>query len=361
MEYGQGRPTFDRSGTDLNWIIRKQLPYPGLFTYSLILFSQFCANDPKVLLAAAKLVENDCDAVDLNLGCPQHIARRGRYGSYLQDEWDLIKEMVSLLHRELAVPVTVKIRVFPTLERTLEYAKMIEAAGAQMLTVHGRLREQKGHNTGLADWDKIKAVKEAVKIPVIANGNILYYEDVQRCLDYTGCDGMMSAEANLYNPTIFSLRDMPPMTWEMAQEYLEICKTTPTRVSIMKAHLFKLFQPSLPFHTDLRADLGKAGSLEAFIKIADQMKERLEKERLEKGEEGLTGEADERGIRKYGHWRCQPYFRPALPADHGIAKGEQRKREKEEALKAQPETAEIVEEHIDKKARQSTEEITTCC
>jgi tRNA-dihydrouridine synthase 1 len=312
-------------------------------------------------LAAAKLVENDCDAVDLNLGCPQHIARRGRYGSYLQDEWDLIKEMVSLLHRELAVPVTVKIRVFPTLERTLEYAKMIEAAGAQMLTVHGRLREQKGHNTGLADWDMIKAVKEAVKIPVIANGNILYYEDVQRCLDYTGCDGMMSAEANLYNPTIFSPRDMPPMTWEMAQEYLEICKTTPTRVSIMKAHLFKLFQPSLPFHTDLRADLGKAGSLEAFIKIADQMKERLEKERLEKGEEGLTGEADERGIRKYGHWRCQPYFRPALPADHGKAKGEQRKREKEEALKAQPETAEVLEDHIDKKARQSTEEITTCC
>ncbi|CAM0141791.1 tRNA dihydrouridine synthase [Umbelopsis sp. WA50703] len=320
------------------------------------LIVQFCANDPELLLRAAKLVENDCDAVDLNLGCPQHIARRGKYGSYLQDEWDLIKDMVSTLHRELAVPVTVKIRVFPTVERTLEYAKMIEAAGAQMLTVHGRLREQKGHNTGLADWDKIKAVKEAVKIPVIANGNILYHEDVQRCLDYTGCDGVMSAEGNLYNPAIFSPREMPPFIWEMAHEYLDICKTTYTRVGTMKAHLFKILQPSLPVHTDLRTALAKAGSIEELISIVDQFKERLEKEVQEKGEEEFNGTADERGIRKYGHWRCQPYFRPVLPADHGKAKGEQRKREKEEALKAQEDS--IAEDHVDKKPRQ---EEAACC
>ncbi|KAI9288799.1 dihydrouridine synthase-domain-containing protein [Umbelopsis sp. AD052] len=322
---------------------------------------QFCANDPQILLRAAKLVENDCDAVDLNLGCPQHIARKGKYGSYLQDEWDLIKEMVSLLHRELAIPVTVKIRVFPTLERTLEYAKMIEAAGAQVLTVHGRLREQKGHNTGLADWDKIKAVKEALKIPVIANGNILYYEDVQRCLEHTGCDGVMSAEGNLYNPAIFTPRDMPPAVWEMAQEYLDICKTNPTRVSVMKAHLFKLLQPSLPVHTDLRTELAKAGSLDTLISIVDRLKERLQKDQEEIGEEELNGAPDENGIRKYGHWRCQPYFRPTLPADHGKAKGEQRKREQEEAVKAQPVTALAGENgHVDKKQRQNGEEAACC-
>ncbi|KAI8370493.1 dihydrouridine synthase-domain-containing protein [Radiomyces spectabilis] len=295
---------------------------------------QFCANDPEILLRAAKLVENDCDAVDLNLGCPQHIAKRGHYGSYLQDEWELIRKMVSLLHAELAVPVTVKIRVFESVEKTVEYAKMIEAAGAQMLTVHGRLREQKGHNTGLADWDKIKAVKEAVSIPVLANGNILYYEDVQRCMDYTGVDGVMSAEGSLYNPAIFAQRDMPPCTWEMAQEYLEICRDLcPTRSGIIKAHLFKLFHCSLPHHTDLRARLGKATTFDELWGITMDLKERLEQDRERIGEQELNGQADEAGIRKYGHWRCQPYFRPKLPPPTEKSK----KEKKAEAMKRKQE------------------------
>ncbi|CAO3635092.1 unnamed protein product [Cunninghamella echinulata] len=218
--------------------------------------------------------------------------------------------MVSTLHEHLAVPVTVKIRVFPSVEKTVEYAKMIEAAGAQMLTVHGRLREQKGHHTGLADWDKIKAVKQALKIPVIANGNILYYEDVQRCMDYTGVDGVMSAEGSLYNPAIFSKRDMPPCTWEMAQEYLEICRDHQPNIrpGIIKAHLFKLFHPSLPHHTDLRTELGKSNTWQMFWDITMQLKERLEKDKETIGETELDGRENEKGIRQYGHWRCQVIY-----------------------------------------------------
>ena len=74
------------------------------------LIVQFCGNDPEVVLRAAKLVENDCDAVDLNLGCPQGIARKGRYGSFLLEEPETIVAMVETLHRELSVPVTCKIR-----------------------------------------------------------------------------------------------------------------------------------------------------------------------------------------------------------------------------------------------------------
>ncbi|RUO97059.1 dihydrouridine synthase-domain-containing protein [Jimgerdemannia flammicorona] len=310
------------------------------------LIVQFCANEPEHLLSAAKLVESDCDAVDLNLGCPQHIAKRGHYGSFLQDEWDLVHNLISTLNTDLSIPVTAKIRVFPTIEKTVAYAKMIERAGAQMLVVHGRLRDQKGHKTGLADWDAIRAVKQAItSIPVIANGNILYHEDLQRCLDYTGCDGVMTAEGNLYNPAILASSELPH-TWAMAEEYLGICREFPTRLSPIRAHLFKILQPSLPHHTDLRTRLSKAGTFDEVWDIVAELKVRLMEDEVRIGEEGM-GERDELGYKKVPYWRCQPYFRPELPADNG-ASGSKRKKEVGEM-------EEVMEERTQQKKR-GTEE-----
>ena len=169
---------------------------------------QFCANDPKELLNAARWVQPYCDAVDLNLGCPQGIAKKGRYGAFLQEEWDLICSMISTLHKELDIPITAKIRVLDTREKTLEYAKRIVEAGASILTVHGRQREQKGHLTGLADWNVIRYIRDNLpkEVVMFANGNILRHEDIARCLETTGVDGVMSAEGNLADPTIFAER-----------------------------------------------------------------------------------------------------------------------------------------------------------
>lgn len=182
------------------------------------LFVQFCANDPETLLAAAKVVAPHCDAVDLNLGCPQGIARKGHYGAFLQEDQELIHTMIKTLHENLPVPVTAKIRILETKEATLAYAKNVLSAGASILTVHGRRREQKGHMTGVADWDYIRYLRENLPpdTVIFANGNVLQHGDLQRCLDATGVDGVMAAEGNLSDPALFAT---PPPPGEETREY----------------------------------------------------------------------------------------------------------------------------------------------
>ncbi|KAI1126688.1 hypothetical protein F5Y10DRAFT_244373 [Nemania abortiva] len=182
------------------------------------LFVQFCANDPEHLLHAAQRVAPYCDAVDLNLGCPQGIARKGHYGAFLQEDQELIYNLINILHKNLSIPVTAKIRILETKEDTLAYAKNVLAAGASILTVHGRRREQKGHLTGVADWGYIRYLRENLpkETVIFANGNILQHGDVEKCLEATGADAVMSAEGNLSDPAIFAT---PPPPGQEGREY----------------------------------------------------------------------------------------------------------------------------------------------
>ncbi|GAB1217920.1 hypothetical protein ATERTT37_007163 [Aspergillus terreus] len=182
------------------------------------LFVQFCANNPDDFLEAAQHVAPYCDAVDLNLGCPQGIAKRGHYGSFLQEDWDLIYKLINKLHTELPIPVTAKFRILESKEKTLEYAKMILSAGASIITLHGRTREQKGHNTGVADWSYIRYLRDNLppETVIFANGNNLNHDDLERCLEATGADGVMSAEGNLSDPAIFS---KPPPIGSEGRDY----------------------------------------------------------------------------------------------------------------------------------------------
>ncbi|KAH7328556.1 hypothetical protein B0I35DRAFT_403901 [Stachybotrys elegans] len=182
------------------------------------LFVQFCANDPNFLLEAARHAAPYCDAVDLNLGCPQGIARKGHYGAFLQEDQDLIFRLINTLHKELPVPVTAKIRILDNKEKTLAYAQNVLKAGASILTVHGRQRDQKGHLTGLADWKMIRFLRDSLppETVLFANGNILQGADIEACLEATGADGIMSAEGNLSDPAIFA---KPPPVGQEGREY----------------------------------------------------------------------------------------------------------------------------------------------
>jgi tRNA-dihydrouridine synthase 1 len=160
------------------------------------LIVQFNGDDPQTLLAAAKYVEDHCDAVDINLGCPQGIAKRGHYGAYLMEELDLLADIVSTMSQNLRVPVTCKTRIYKgDFERSVRLCETLVRAGASMLTIHGRTREEKGHLVADCDWEMIRRIKEHFRgrVPVIANGGIETFEDVHRCLEYTGADGVMSS------------------------------------------------------------------------------------------------------------------------------------------------------------------------
>ncbi|CAN6200529.1 unnamed protein product [Urochloa humidicola] len=238
------------------------------------LFVQFCANDPDILLQAAKMVEPYCDYVDINFGCPQRIARRGNYGAFLMDNLPLVKSLVQNLSANLHVPVSAKIRIFPRLEDTLAYAKMLEEAGASLVAVHGRTRDEKDGKKFRADWDAIKAVKDALRVPVLANGNIRHMEDVKNCLEHTGADGVLSAETLLENPALFA--GFRTKEWkedgdehgdsgldqaDLVIEYLKLCEQYPVPWRMIRSHVHKMLGDWFRVHPEVREELNKQNIL----------------------------------------------------------------------------------------------------
>lgn len=175
---------------------------------------------------------------------------------------------------ECKVPVTCKIRILPDDRDTLKLCKAIEEAGASIICVHGRLKEQKKTLTGECEWEIIRLIKQQAKIPIFANGGIYTFEDVQRCLEYTGADGVMSSEALLENPALFS-REIPDLD-EIALEYLEICKGFDHKEErkMIKPHLFKFLHAGLRSHPDLRSLIGSARTIEEQILAVELLKEK---------------------------------------------------------------------------------------
>mmetsp|Transcript_12187 Transcript_12187/g.15984 ORF Transcript_12187/g.15984 Transcript_12187/m.15984 type:complete len:513 (-) Transcript_12187:47-1585(-) len=253
------------------------------------LIAQFCGNEPTTVLKAAQYIEHQVDAVDLNFGCPQGIAKKGHYGAYLLSEPDLCEAMVKILADNLSCATTVKMRCLPTLEETIAFAQKMEAAGAQMLTLHGRTLKQSKTNAGAANWDNIRAVKQNLKIPVIANGGIEHFGDVQKCLAYTGADGVMSSEALLENPMLFdeqksspdilaslSAKDIAHRQLGVTFEYLSLVMQYPTHYGAFKSHVFKFLHRLFEVQTDLRAVFGskKTALYEDMIAIIFEMAKR---------------------------------------------------------------------------------------
>ncbi len=167
---------------------------------------QIFGSDLKTMVQAALYIDknSNCDIIDINMGCPvPKVAIKAQAGASLMKNPDLIYDIVKEIVAVVSKPVTVKIRSGWDHQsvNAVEVAKRIEAAGASAITVHARTRSQ-GYG-GHADLDVIKAVKEAVKIPVIGNGDVIDGPSAKRMLEYTGCDAVMIGRGALGNPWIF--------------------------------------------------------------------------------------------------------------------------------------------------------------
>ena len=165
---------------------------------------QIFGHEPEVMAYTARELDKyPCAMLDINMGCPVPKIVKNGEGSALLKNPDLIYDVVSATVKNTSKPVSVKIRIGWDEKsiNAVEVAHAISAAGASMITVHGRTREQ--FYSGKADWSHIAAVKRAVDIPVTGNGDVVDAKSAMDMMDQTGCDFVMIGRGALGNPWIF--------------------------------------------------------------------------------------------------------------------------------------------------------------
>ncbi|MGD1804274.1 tRNA dihydrouridine synthase DusB [Dapis sp. BLCC M126] len=193
---------------------------------------------PDFLAEAAEMaVQEGADTVDINMGCPVNKITKNGGGSSLLRQPELAGEIVSKVVKAVPVPVTVKTRIGWSNKEIniLEFAKRMEDAGAQMLTLHGRTRAQ-GYN-GPAKWEWITKVKEILSIPVIANGDIFSVDAAIRCLEETGADGVMCSRGTLGYPFLVGEID-----YFLKNGVEKVSPTATEKLECAKEHLQALWE-----------------------------------------------------------------------------------------------------------------------
>ena len=264
------------------------------------LIVQLAGSDYDTILSSAKDLSQVCDAIDINLGCTQHIAKRGGYGFFMVDTPEKRDEVIKLfkkLSENVPVPITAKIRIFtkpqdesndqdnateediedenknvsiPDIDATIDFAKRLENAGVSIIAVHGRYQ----HRNKKADvsTDIIQKVVEAVSIPVIANGGVNSKEDAESLLNETGAAGVMVGQALLSNPTLFDTSSETPLKRrEFAKEYLEIAKNYPEiNFFYPKKHMFKFYESLIKERPGIEEKIKQATNIDDLIAFIDE-------------------------------------------------------------------------------------------
>lgn len=251
---------------------------------------QLVGVDMASMVQAAEMIgETNADIIDINMGCPVLKIYKNGSGAALARDPKYAAAIVEAVVRRVDKPVTVKFRKGWDDDNVnaVDVAKAVAAAGAQAVTVHGRTAHQL--YSGRADWSIIRAVKDAVDIPVIGNGDVLEPEDAERLMDETGCDGVMIGRGALGNPWVFRevahyLQTGQRLERPAAQERIQVAirhlqllvadKGELVGVKEMRKHA-AWYIKGLPDAARLRDDINLQTTLEGMLSLLAQYGETL--------------------------------------------------------------------------------------
>ena len=237
------------------------------------LIVQLNGNDESEFLSCSQDLESLVDAIDINLGCTQHIARRGQYGYFMvntEAKRQNVISMVENLTSKLSKPVTAKIRLLSDndgvtdAKMTADFAKCLEKAGISMISIHGRKKSL--NKSGEIDIEAIREIVNSVSIPVIANGGIRSKSEADQLINETGAVGVMVGQGLLQNPHMFETNNPDPVA--LTREYLELYKQYPVDFTIAKRHIFYFFEMAIKANPALAEEIKKPHTvpeMEAFI------------------------------------------------------------------------------------------------